>query len=348
MSDVGEVVAKAQKKHGDKIGGFGGGFPGIRRLPTGILAFDLASGGGIPLSRMTMVYGPESSGKTNFALSCVASYQRIYPDRPCTYIDIEMVTPEDWMASMGVDVPKLVLLRPDYAEQVIDIVEGLLSAENCGLVVIDSIAAMCTMQELSKDAEGESPGTHPRAVGKLVRRCTRALGEADKAGGFPTTLWINQVRSKIGVMFGNPETMPGGHAQKFMASMRVRLAGKNVMDNTVSNAMPVLKQTSGVIQKWKCAIYSQQFRYDMVMIPHAGRCVGECIDLPIVKQYVVPFGWLQKGKGGYVFTPTGAGPFKTHADFGDWLGEGDNLPAVRDLILAELSSGSTTTTTEAG
>ena len=318
MSSVVGTLKKARKKHGPAIGGIGVKMPETARLPIGILPFDLASGGGIPLNRMTIVYGPESSGKTNFALSALASYQKRFPGKTCVYIDVEQSLTSDWASKMGVDVKKIAHIRPTHGEAVVDLVNELLYADDCGLIVIDSIAAIVTMPELSKDAEDATPGMSGRIVSKLVRKCTAALGDAQRQGRTPTLIWINQTRHKIGMVFGNPETMPGGAAQGFMASLRVRLAGKNIVVKSVSSAMPVIKRSSVVIQKWRQPICFTHTKYDLAMIAHKGLEVGECLDWGVMKQYMKAYGIMEKSGTGFVYTPTGE-VFETHLDMWEML-----------------------------
>ena len=339
---VAGVLKAAQKKHGSGIGGRGLVLPEVERLPIGILAFDIASGGGIPLSRMSIVYGPESSGKTNFVLTCVAAFQQQYPDLVCVFIDIEQTLTTDWAETLGVNVDELVIIRPDYSEQIVDIVEDLLQSHDCGLIVLDSIAAMTTMQELSNSAEKEAPGTQARSVSKMVRKCVTALGEAQKGGRCPTLLWVNQTRTNIGQMFGNPETLPGGLAQKFMAALQVRLAGKNISDSSVSKVMPVIKQSSGVIKKWKQPICSTNFRYQMVMLGHDDHVPGECKDWELIKLYATKFGWIKKGKG-YMWQMGGqeAGPFGTHAELYAHLRAENMIEEFRDTVIEILKEDPT-------
>ncbi len=182
MSTVVGTLKKAQKKHGKTIGGIGVEMPETPRLPLDILPFDLATGGGIPLNRVTILYGPESSGKTNLALKAVASYQKRYPSKVCVYIDVEQSLTTEWAETMGVDVEKLALIRPTHGEAVVDLVNELLYADDCGAIVIDSIAAIVTMPELEKDAENQTPGMQGKIVAKLVRKCTAAFGDAQREG----------------------------------------------------------------------------------------------------------------------------------------------------------------------
>ena len=333
MSTVSGTLKKARKKHGPTIGGIGVAMPEQPRLPIGILPFDLASGGGIPLNRLTIVYGPESSGKTNFALAAIASYQKRFPGKTCVYIDVEQDLTSEWAAKLGVNVKKLAHIRPTHGEAVVDLVNEMLYADDCGLICIDSIAAIITMPELAKDAEDQTPGMSGRIVSKLVRKCTAALGDAQRQGRTPTLIWINQTRYKIGVMFGNPETMPGGAAQGFMASLRVRLAGKNIVVKEVNKAMPVVKQTSVVIQKWRQPICFTHTKYDVAMIAHKGLDVGECLDWGVMKHYMKAYGIMEKVGKTFVYTPTGEA-FDTHLEMWQMLRK--NRDKLRDLLVKKL------------
>ncbi len=333
MSTVVGILKKAQNKHGKTIGGIGVKMPETPRLPLDILPLDLATGGGIPLNRVTIIYGPESSGKTNLALKAIASYQRRYPDKVCVYIDVEQALPSEWAESLGVDVEKLAHIRPTHGEAVVDLVNELLYGEDCGLIVIDSIAAIVTMPELEKDAEDKTPGMQGRIVAKLVRKCTAAFGDAQREGRVPTMIWINQTRMKIGVVFGNPETMPGGAGQQFMAALRIRLSGKNVVEKSVNKAMPVIKQSSVVIQKWKQPIHFTHTKFLLAMIAHRGLVVGECLDWLCMKQYLSAYGLMVKEGGDYVYTPTGES-FGTHAAM--WAGLRDRRDEIRELLLVKL------------
>lgn len=333
MSTVGATLKKARKKHGPTIGGIGVGMPEQPRLPTGILPFDLASGGGIPLNRLTIVYGPESSGKTNFAMAAIASYQKRFKGKTCVYIDVEQSMTTDWAEKLGVNVKTLAHIRPTHGEAVVDLVNELLYADDCGLIVIDSIAAIVTMPELAKEAEDQTPGMSGRIVAKLVRKCIAALGDAQREGRTPTLIWINQTRQKIGMVFGNPETMPGGAGQQFMASLRVRLAGKNILVKEISSAMPVIKRTSVVIQKWRQPICFTHTKYDMAMITHKGLEVGECADWGVMKHYMKAYGFMEKSGQGFIYTPTGE-VFETH--LGMWEMLRKQRPKLLRLLVKKL------------
>jgi recombination protein RecA len=288
-----ELIARHKKNYGNAAVSEGGHQHSVVRIPTGLFPFDLASGGGFPRGRASIVYGPESSSKTNMALKAIASHQALWPDQVNIFVAIEGFDPL-WARRLGVDTDRLIVLYPSYAEQAVDMIEEYLHAEDCGLVVLDSLAAMVTTQEAEKSAEGAIVGGASVAVGKLIRKSTLAFTEAEKAGRSPTLLYVNQTRFKIGVMFGNPETMPGGNAPKFQSALTVRVYGKNLTDTKVSQVMPVMKETTFTIPKWKVPIVAASGVFKMVTYPHAGFVVGEVDDWNTVSQYLRAAGQLEK------------------------------------------------------
>ena len=293
-----DLLAAFQKDYGESVGNFGGALADSTRIPTGMFPLDLALGGGFPRGKCSMIYGPESSGKTNLALLGIAHHQRMWPDLTCAFFDVENSLDPAWASTLGVDMEKLIVIRPSYAEQLVDMVESLLYADDCGVVAIDSLAALVTTQESASSAEKANVGGSGLVTGKLVRKTTLALGEAEKEGRYPTLFYINQIRFKIGVMFGNPETTPGGNAPNFQAGIRLRVYGKNVMDNKVSTVMPVLKETTFVINKWKCPILAASGKFAMVTHPHNGLEAGQCDDFNTVAEYLKSFGLFEKGPKG--------------------------------------------------
>lgn len=290
-----DMLKTFQKDHGESVGSFGGQLIDSTRIPTGIFPLDLAMGGGFPRGKCSMIYGPESSGKTNLVLLAIAQHQRMFPDKVCVFIDAEQSLDPAWARLLGVDTDKLIVIRPSYAEQLVDMCESFLYTEDCGIVAVDSLAALVTTQEMESSAEKANVGGAGLVIGKLVRKTTLALGEAEKAGRFPSLFYINQIRTKIGVMFGNPETTPGGNAPNFQVGMKLRVYGKNVMDSKVSTVMPVLKETTFAIQKWKVPILGTSGKFSMVTLPHKGLKQGQCDDFNTVSEYLKTFGMFEKG-----------------------------------------------------
>jgi len=301
MAGVADLTAQYQKDFGDGVGGEGHVLPSPTRLPTGIFSFDLATGGGIPQAMITEIFGPESSGKSNLVYKILAASQKLYPDRKNALFDMEHVFDPDWARKMGINVESLYVFRPDYAEQVVDMVEGLLHADDCGVIALDSLAALTTARELGQSADKSDVGGSGLVIGKLIRKSVSAINAAEKEGRMPTLILVNQVRYKIGVMFGDPETTPGGNAPKFAAALRVRTFGKNIADPKISPVMPVAKKTTMVLKKWKVQITAPACEYEMAMVPHKGLNVGEVDDWNLVATYLRKYGKMDKGaKSGWV------------------------------------------------
>ena len=328
--DVDTLVAQLRKKYGDKIGAVGKKLPPVPRCPFGILPLDIATGGGFPLTRLTVLYGPDACGKTTHALKAVAEYQKRWPDKRCIYVDVEGTLDTDWAAKVGVDTDALVPLKPEFAEQAVDVVEQMMYADNVGLLVWDSIAATAGQRELDSSAEKADPGGISRAINSLVRRTTLALSEGGMAGRLPTMIWINQIRMQVGVKFGNPETLPGGNAQRYMACLRIRLTGYDKMDGEVNKDIPSVKETTAMIEKWKQTIVRRRETYDVVVIPHNGLAVGQTSDWRAIRGWLLDLGHLAKVKGGY--TCLGE-EFKTQALAWAWL---KNEPARLDALIQEI------------
>ena len=288
------LLVPFQKDLGEGIGNFGGALIEHDRIPTGIFELDLAIGGGLPRGKCSIIYGVESSGKTNAVLLAIANHQKLWPDQTCAIVDLEHAFDPEWAQQLGVDTEKLMIVQPDYAEQAVDIVESLLMADDCGIVALDSLAALVTTSELDSSAEKAVVGWAALVIGKLYRKTTIAMVEAEKAGRFPTLIYVNQITYKIGVMFGDPETTPGGTKPRHQSSMTLRLYGKNKLDPKVSATMPVFKETKFVIKKWKVPILHASGEYDMVTYDHDGFHPGQCADFTAVVEYLKTFGEFGK------------------------------------------------------
>lgn len=298
MSGADDVLKEVEKQYGKNVASKGITLPAVDRIPTGIFPFDLASGGGFPTGRASIVFGPESSLKTTLALRAIATCQSYWPDKKAVFIDLENSYDPTWGAIQGVDNEAMIYVLPDYAEQAIDIIEAFMYADDVSVIVVDSLAAMIPANEADSSAEKASVGGAGLLISKFYRKATLALSKARKMGRMPTLICINQVRFKIGVMYGDPETMPGGQAFKFFSSMTVRLYGKDIMDKTVHKAMPTFKHCTGVIRKWKVPVNSKSFEFDMGVIeaPTHGVYLGEVDDWKVMQSYLKKFGLLAKGE----------------------------------------------------
>jgi recombination protein RecA len=189
----------------------------IEGIPTGSLSLDIALGGvGIPRGRVTELFGPESSGKTTLALHVIASAQRA--GGVAAFIDAEHALDTTWAKRLGVDVSSMLVSQPDTGEQALDITEMLIRSNSVDVIVIDSVAALTPAAEI----EGEMGDTHMALQARLMSQAMRKLTAVINKSR-TSLVFLNQIRMKIGVMFGNPETTPGGKALKFYTSVRIDL-----------------------------------------------------------------------------------------------------------------------------
>ena len=186
----------------------------VECIPTGSLGLDLALGGGLPKGRVIEIYGPESSGKTTLTLHAIAEVQK--QGGTAAFIDAEHALDPAYAKRIGVDVENLLLSQPDNGEQALEITETLVRSNAVDLIVVDSVAALVPRAEIEGDMGDSHMGLQARLMSQALRKLTGVISQS-KA----TVIFINQIRMKIGVMFGNPETTTGGNALKFYASVRM-------------------------------------------------------------------------------------------------------------------------------
>lgn len=211
-----------EKKHGKGVIRLLGGdeVSAMARRSSGIASVDLAIGGGYPRGRFVEIYGPESSGKTTLTLHAIAEAQAA--GDVCAFVDAEHAFDIEYAKALGVNVDQLIINQPNTAEEALDIVEELANSKLVDLIVVDSVAALVPTVELEGEMTDSNMGVHARLMSKACRKIT---GPASRNN--VTIIWINQIRMKIGVMFGNPETTTGGNALKFYASVRLDVRKRN-------------------------------------------------------------------------------------------------------------------------
>lgn len=301
VGELAGIIQNIQKETGsEKSMLLGSQVPQVRRLPTGVFEFDLATGGGFPFNRFSIVYGPESSGKTNLLYKAIASAQRLPP--PCNkavFVDLEGTFDADWATNFGVDCDSLIVAKPSYGEQAVDMVDALMRANDVAFLGLDSLAVIVAAKELAGTTEKADVGTAALLVKRLANKVAVGLSEEQKRGHDICLVFLNQTRFKIGVMFGDPETMPGGQTIKFNASLIVRLYGKNKIVKEISAGVPAFKETNVVIKKAKVGVVQQTFQYDMCMLAHDGLFVGETDSFNKVKGYLQATGHLKKHTKGW-------------------------------------------------
>jgi len=202
-------------------------------VPTGAATLDKILGiGGLPRGRIVEIYGPESSGKSTIALTVITEAQKM--GLKCAYIDAEHALDPIYMTALGVDLDELIFSQPDYGEQALEIVDRLVRSGEVGVVVIDSVASLIPKAELEGEMESAQMGLQARLMAKAMRKLVSAASETKTL-----LLFINQLRNKIGVMFGNPETTPGGMALKYAASVRIDLRKKEDLKDKSGDAIGI-------------------------------------------------------------------------------------------------------------
>jgi len=206
----------------------------VDAIPTGSFSLDMALGvGGAPRGRIIEIFGPESSGKTTLALHIVAEAQK--KDGLCAYVDAEHALDPEYAKKIGVKINDLLISQPDTGEQALDIVEGLVRSGSLDVIVIDSVAALTPRAEIEGDMGQQHVGLQARLMSHALRKLTAMVAKSKTV-----VIFINQIRMQIGIMFGNPETTPGGKALKFYSSVRIEVRraaqikkGEEVIGNRV-------------------------------------------------------------------------------------------------------------------
>lgn len=197
----------------------------VDALSTGIMAVDIASGiGGIPRGRIIEIYGPESSGKTTVSLHIIAEAQKNGGE--VAFIDAEHALDPTYAEKLGVDIDELIISQPDTGEQALEIVESLVRSNAIDVIVVDSVAALVPKAEIDGEMGDSHVGLHARLMSQALRKLTGIVNKSKT-----TVVFINQIREKVGVMFGNPETTTGGRALKFYASMRIEVRKGEAIKN---------------------------------------------------------------------------------------------------------------------
>ncbi|MDD6278378.1 MAG: recombinase RecA [Oscillospiraceae bacterium] len=250
----------------------------VAAIPTGSMTLDMALGiGGVPRGRIVEIYGPESSGKTTVALSIVAQAQKL--EGEAAFIDVEHALDPVYAKALGVDIDNLLVSQPDSGEQALEIAEALIRSGAIDVIVLDSIAAMTTRAEIDGEMGDLHVGQLARLMSQALRKLTAAISKSNCVA-----IFINQIREKIGVMYGNPETTPGGRALKFYSSVRIEVRKGEVIKE---GGQQIGARTKCKVVKNKVAPPFKECQFDMMYgtgISRTGEVLDLATELDIIKK----------------------------------------------------------------
>ena len=309
------IQEEVEKKFGQGIMQRADQAPLWKHIPTGILALDMALHGGIPRSQVTLLYGRESSGKTTLALKAIGNAQRMFPEQRAVHIDLEGSYDANWGAMQGIDNSKLTLVRPETGEQALDIADGIIRTPGVSIVVVDSLAALIPYREMEKSTEDSVVGMHGKLIASFCRRALSGLVTMRPKGHIPAVILLNQWRSKIGVMVGDPRILPGGQAQHYTAFTKIEMKNKEHLGKDAYDKETVdYNEHTFKIDKNKEGVAMRTGTFDMIRNPNNPLGMGFIDDGRTAATWGYKMGLITGGGGKYAIDGVPDQTFRTYED----------------------------------
>ena len=320
-SEFDAMVAEIQKERGDVLIK-ATRIPQANHIPTGSFMLDYALLGGIPEGYASMFYGYESSGKTFMSLKTVAGFQKKHPSKKVIWIDAEGMFDKDWALALGCNLDRMYVARPSTGNEAVDLIEALMSAEETGMVVLDSIPGCVPQRVVDKSAEDKTMGELAALMGIMCSKILVSWAVERRRGHFVTILLINQWRSKLGVMFGDPRTLPGGRQINHLPTTKIDLknleiAGKDSFDSQ----MMIRNEHSFKITKAKHgrSVREGEFHVSLAAESNGEVEVFDFINQKAIITYSKRLGLLTGGAGKYSLSTIPGQTFRTYDLIGDYL-----------------------------
>lgn len=292
-----EVIQFLKKNHGEKICSMADGLKEGEKISTGIFALDFCLAGGLPLGKITQIYGPKDSAKTTMALSITGHMQSM--GYSCFYIDTENSFDISWATKLGVDCSSLLVFQPSHGEQIVDIVDGLLNCDDIHFGVLDSLGAIITLNEVESFGDKTIVAGSSGVITKILRKTIHAQLQQSKKGFYPTLLCINQIRQKIGVMYGPTEYFSGGEMANHAPSLNLRVSGKSIIDKQYNANAPTKHHVNISIKKSKMKILLNHIEFEIGLDNVGDLRAGKSNDAELMVKYLKSFNMVDKNGGGY-------------------------------------------------
>ena len=327
VSEIDKVISQVKKSKGDQAILNGSSMPISNHIPTGSFMLDFGLLGGVAEGYATMLYGVESSGKTAIAKKIAGQFQKKYPDKKVAWVDVEGMFDADWATKLGANTDDMVVSRPETGQEAVDVMEAMMHPVEVGLVVLDSIPACTPYKVLDKSSEDLTMGELARLMGIMCSKIIMAWNKERKRNHWVTVILMNQYRYKIGVMFGDPRTLPGGRQINHMPSTKVELKNKEVMGvDRHNNEVVEYNEHEFKLTKTKHGSSIKQGQFKLTINPdnEKGYNTGQCMDTTTVCTYAKKMGLVTGGGSNWRIEGVDE-KFRTLADIEQYLFDNEDV-----------------------